>query len=97
MKTQINKLRRDRNISQKELASYLNVSQAQISKYESGLNEPDIGTLIKIAELFHVSLDDLLDIHPGSDISDKEIINLFSKCSNKDKAFIYSLLIKLSK
>ncbi len=96
MKTQINKLRRERDISQKELANYLNVSQAQISKYESGLNEPDIGTLIKLAEFFHVSLDTLLDINPGKEISKKEIMDLFCKCSDEDKTIIYTLLVKLS-
>lgn len=56
----INDLRKERNISQKELAKYLNVSQAQISKYESGANEPDLATLIKIADFFNISIDELL-------------------------------------
>lgn len=52
--------RRKKKISQKELGEMLNLSQRAISRYENGETEPDIRTLIKMAEIFDVSIDTLL-------------------------------------
>ena len=49
-------------MSQQKLAIQLNVTQAVVSKYESGLSEPDISTIRKISDYFGVSADYLLEI-----------------------------------
>lgn len=54
-------LRKNLNLSQEELASKLGIGQTSISGYELGKNEPDISTLIKIADFFKVSLDTLVE------------------------------------
>ena len=53
-------LREDRDISRKELATYLNISLSTIGMYEQGRREPNIEMLIKIADYFNVSLDFLV-------------------------------------
>lgn len=50
-------LRLEKDIGQKELASYLNVSVGTISNYEHNVHCPDINTLTKLADYFDVSLD----------------------------------------
>lgn len=55
------RLRIARGIYQKELAVYLHVSVGTVSNYENGVHSPDLKTLSKIAEFFHVSVDYLLD------------------------------------
>ena len=50
-------LRADNDIKQKDLAQLLNVSVSAVSHYEKGLNTPDLGNLILLADYFHVSLD----------------------------------------
>lgn len=57
----IKQLRKEKNISQKELASLINVSQRLISNYEDGSATPTVENLIKIADTFKVSLDFLTD------------------------------------
>lgn len=42
------------------MESFLNVSRQTISGYESGSIEPSIANLVKIADIFNVSLDYLL-------------------------------------
>ena len=58
----IRELRESRHKSQQWLAMKLNVSQTMVSKYELGLSEPDISTLICIANIFNVSLDYLMGV-----------------------------------
>lgn len=60
MEIRLKELRTARGISQIKLAMDLNVNQNSISRYESGLREPDYNTLIKIADYFNVSIDYLL-------------------------------------
>ncbi|MCM1185052.1 MAG: helix-turn-helix domain-containing protein [Lachnoclostridium sp.] len=54
-------LRTERDIYQKELALYLNVSIATISNYEKGIHYPDLETLGKLADFFGVTTDYLLN------------------------------------
>ncbi len=54
-------LRKEDNIGQKELASYLNVSVSTISNYENGVHAPDLETLCRLADFFKVSVDFLLE------------------------------------
>lgn len=56
----IRRLRQERNITQIQLAKYLNVSNTTISNWENNLRVPDIFILIKIADYFKVSLDTLV-------------------------------------
>ena len=50
-------LRIERGISQRKLGEILGVVNQTVSFWESGSREPDMDTLIKIAEYFGVSLD----------------------------------------
>ena len=54
------KLRKYNKMSQQELAEKLSYSDKAISKWELGDNIPDIFTLQKIAELFNVTVDELV-------------------------------------
>ena len=56
----LRKLRTEAGISQQQLANILLVSQQSINKYENHNVEPDINTLIKMADYFNVSIDYLV-------------------------------------
>lgn len=53
-------LRKEKNMEQKTLAKVLGVSQQTISRWENNVVEPDIKSLIKIADYFDVTTDYLL-------------------------------------
>lgn len=53
-------LRREMGLSQQQLAERVGVSQQSINKYENHNIEPDISTLIKIADCFSTSVDYLV-------------------------------------
>ncbi len=54
-------IREDRDIRQKEIAQYLNVSQNTYSQYETGVISLTAEVLIKLANYYDVSIDYLLD------------------------------------
>ena len=57
---QLSSLREENNLSRAKLAEILNVSVRLISYWENGQRECDFDMLIKIADLFSVSIDYLL-------------------------------------
>lgn len=55
-------LRNERGIYQKEIAEFLSVSVGTISNYENGVHSPDLETLCRLAEYFHVTTDYMLEL-----------------------------------
>ncbi len=53
-------IRKDKNLTQEELAMHLNIARSTIAGYETKRKEPDYETLRKIADFFEVSIDYLL-------------------------------------
>ena len=58
----LRELRKDRGMTQAELAEKLSLSPLTISAYECGRSSPDDEIKIKIAQIFNVSLDYLLGL-----------------------------------
>ena len=54
-------IREDKDIKQKDIAAYLNVSQNTYSQYETGVISLTAEVLIKLSEFYNVSIDYLLD------------------------------------
>lgn len=59
-------LRKDKKLTQEEVAKKLGVSRTSYLKYENGTHEPDYNTLKKIAEFFSVDYNMLLGDNGGS-------------------------------
>ena len=59
--------RKERNLSQRELAEYLHITDKAISKWERGLSFPDITILIPLSKVLDVSLYDLLTGGDGNE------------------------------
>ena len=57
----IKKLRLKSKLTQEELAEKLNVTRQAVSNWENGKTEPDIETLTNIAQIFDISIDELVD------------------------------------
>ena len=56
-KNSILELRKSANLSQRQLALKIGTSQANLSRWEKGRNEPSIMECWKIADFFDVSID----------------------------------------
>ncbi|MFA9380970.1 MAG: helix-turn-helix domain-containing protein [Acetanaerobacterium sp.] len=56
--------RKEKGITQDELAHYMGVSKASVSKWETGQSYPDVTFLPLLASYFNISVDDLMDYKP---------------------------------
>ena len=104
LKDNLKTLRKNKGLSQEELAVKLNVVRQTISKWEQGLSVPDAEMLIKISEVFDTPVSTLLGENISESkvddikaISEKlEIINLqLSQRKNERRKIIHWLLISL--
>ncbi|MBU3126929.1 helix-turn-helix domain-containing protein [Clostridium tagluense] len=56
----LQRLRKEKALSQEQLAELLNVSRQSVSKWESGQTYPEINKLIILSDLFKITIDDLV-------------------------------------
>lgn len=57
----ISTFRKEKGMTQKELADMLNITDKAISKWERNVSYPDTQTIPKLAEIFGVSLEELMN------------------------------------
>ena len=60
MTTMLKSLRRERKMTQGNLAKIFHISQTSVSKYETGEAVPDLETVVRMADFFGVSLDEFV-------------------------------------
>ena len=88
--------RKQKQMTQETLAEKLNVSRQAVSKWESGLTEPDVQTLIKLSDIFEVSLDELVKGEHQDIVKDNEEVentNIKNDKSKKIKKILLVLLV----
>jgi transcriptional regulator with XRE-family HTH domain len=95
----IKHLRQQKGWSQMQLSKKLNTHQKQISGYERGIHAPSVELLIKMAELFNISLDyfafDNQENTTHIQIADRELIQTvkeIDKLSEEDRTTIKAVL-----
>ena len=81
----IKHLRNENGLSQEKLAEKLNVSRSAVAKWETDGGIPEIDNLIQLAEVFDISLDELLG-NTKEQKSNKEADrpNYRPNCENRD-------------
>lgn len=74
-------LRKQKGMTQNELAEKMNVTDKAVSKWERDLSCPDINTISKLAEILDVSVEELLKAKKkeNSNTKIKDLINLIFK------------------
>jgi len=99
-------LRKEKGMSQLSLAMKLNVSQKMVSAYENEKSEPCIATLIRLADIFHTSVDYIIGNsnirQPITRIEENELtkneielINTFRTLSIKQQNIALGVIIGL--
>lgn len=81
----LKELRKEKGLSQEQLAEILFVSGRTVSRWETGTNMPDLGVLIQISEFYDVEIKEILDGERRSESMDKELKDTLSKVADYNK------------
>lgn len=73
--------RREKGITQDELACFIGVSKASVSKWETGQSYPDIVFIPQLASYFNITIDELVDYKPQ--LTKDDIHKLYRKLSSE--------------
>lgn len=73
----ISSLRKERNMTQNDLAEKMNVTDKAVSKWERNLSCPDVNSIPKLAEILGVSVEELINAQTKQDNGQiNDIINI---------------------
>lgn len=78
-------LRKEKGLTQEQLAEILFVSGRTVSRWETGTNMPDLSILIQMAEFYAVDVKEILDGERKSENMDKELKETLSKVADYNK------------
>lgn len=106
------KKRREKGITQDELAEYIGVGKSSVSKWETGQSYPDITFLPQLATYFNISIDELMSYSPqmtkddirklylrlSEDYASKPFDGVFAECEAIIKKYYscFPLLLQMS-
>lgn len=69
----IARLRKEKNLTQIQLADLLNVTDKAVSKWERDLSCPSLGTIQQLARVLEVSVEEIIQTGSNENIEDKKI------------------------
>lgn len=84
----LQKLRKSKNMTQEDLASKVNVSPQAVSKWETDMASPDITLLSKLADIFDITIDELL----GREVK-KEVTTINEESKKDYKKRVLRILV----
>ena len=92
-------LRKEKELTQEQLAEKFNVSNRTVSRWETGSNMPDISVLVELAEFYQVDIKEIIDGERKSESMDNETKDTLKKVaeyateeSNKRKERLRTML-----
>ena len=92
-------LRKNKGLTQDQLAEQFNVSSRTVSRWETGSNMPDLSILIEIADFYDVDIREIIDGERKSENMDNETKNTLKKVaeySDAEKKILKKRLISMT-
>lgn len=80
------KLRKEKGLSQEDLAEQLNTTRQTVSKWETGYGFPQTEKILRIGNIFEMSMDYLLKDKVGAEQENEQgyyVSRIFVKCTKK--------------
>lgn len=78
----LKQLRKEKGISQEQLAEKLNVSARTVSRWETAVTMPDLSILMQLAQLYNVELKEILDAERMEESMDQEMREMLEKVAD---------------
>jgi len=98
----IKKIREEKGLLQKQVASHINVDKSTYSKIEKGLREVTVTELYKIAQLFNITVDQIINLDDGvpkevilEDKNEDERFKLINNLDEEDKNTVLKIIDKM--
>ena len=93
----IRKYRKEKNLTQEEMANRLGVTAPAVNKWESGASMPDIALLAPIARLLGITLDELLSYNENlTEIEEANIIQeIFGILKSEKPDVVYQKIVDI--
>lgn len=94
----IKELREEMQMTQKQLAEKISNMQRNVSNWEQGVSEPDLRTVVAIADVFGVTLDELFDRQgsfknvAGTQDEDAALVKCVKRLSKRQKSALWEML-----
>lgn len=91
----IKELREEAQMTQKQLAEKISSMQRNVSNWEQGVSQPDLETVVAIADIFEVSLDELFGRELKMQVKDgidAKLERTIRKLSDAQKKALYEML-----
>ena len=97
----ISELRKEKELTQKELAEKINVSDKAVSRWETGKGYPDVTSLVSLSEYFDVSVNELLagkrlTVEDIKETADENLISVFEQVQKNKKQQNFQVAIYTS-
>ncbi len=91
----LKELRKEKGITQEQLAEKLNVSGRSVSRWETGNNMPDISLLVEIADFYDVDVRELIEGERKSEMMNNEVRDVANKMAdyaNNEKGRLFKVI-----
>ena len=95
----LKELRKEKNLTQEQLAEVLNVSGRTVSRWETGSNMPDLSILVELADYYDVDIREIINGERESEKMDKDLKNTLEQVaeySNTEKKSLKKKMIEIS-
>ena len=91
----LKKLRKEKNLTQEQLAEQLSISGRTVSRWETGTNMPDISLLVELANFYDVSIPEIIDGERKSETMNEEVKEAALKLSDYAESINQKIKIRL--
>ena len=84
----LERIRKERKISQTKLGEELGLTQQMVSSYEKGASSPNVEILVKVADFFQISIDELIGhqvYHQKRSTAETRLLQYFQNLNAKDQ------------
>ena len=91
-------LRKEKNLTQEQLAEQFNVSSRTVSRWETGSNMPDLSLLVELADFYNVDIREIIDGERKSEImnsEEKETLKLVADYAENEKGILLKSIVGL--
>ena len=87
-------LRKDKGLTQEQLAEHFNVTSRTVSRWETGSNMPDVDMLIELADFYNVDIREIIDGERKSENMNNETKNTLKKVAEYSNKLLINQIIR---